>query len=102
MVPVGYMAKRVLNRSDRFQAPHVVAVFSVSDCNCENFTDYIPYWKQNGYWLFDSPEVIRTVARENSILLQELRCVITKRTKKSLTVNAGLLGRRSHHSERTY
>jgi hypothetical protein len=69
MVPVGYMAKRVRKRSDRFQAPHVVAVFSVSDCNCENFTDYIPYWKHNGYWLFDSQEVIRTVARENSILL---------------------------------
>jgi hypothetical protein len=63
------MAKRVPKRSDRFQAPHVVAVFSVSDCNCENFTDSIPYWKHNGYWLFDSPEVIRTVARENSILL---------------------------------
>lgn len=69
MVPVGYMAKRVPKRSDRFQAPHVVAVFSVSDCNCENFTDYIPYWKHDGYWLFDSSEVIRTLARENSILL---------------------------------
>jgi hypothetical protein len=69
MVSVGYMAKRVPKRSDRFQAPHVVAVFSVSNCNGENFTDYIPYWKDNGYWLFDSPEAIRTVARENSILL---------------------------------
>jgi len=69
MVSVGYMAKRVPKRSDRFQAPHVVAVFSVSNCNGENFTDYIPYWKDNGYWLFDSPEAIRIVARENSILL---------------------------------
>ena len=48
MVPVSYMAKRVRKRSDRFQGPHVVAVFSVSDCNWENFTDYIPYWKHNG------------------------------------------------------
>ena len=69
MVPVGYMAKRVPKRSDRFPAPHVVAVFSVSNCHDENFTDYIPYWKDNGYWLVDSPEMIRTVARENSILL---------------------------------
>jgi hypothetical protein len=53
MVPVGYMAKRVPKRSDRLQAPHVVAVFSVSNCNGENFTDYIPYWKDNGYGLFD-------------------------------------------------
>ena len=102
MVPVGYMAKRVPKRSDRLQAPHVVAVFSVSNCNGENFTDYIPYWKDNGYWLFDSPEVIRTVARENSILLAATSLCYYERTKKTLTVNAGLLGRRSHHSERTY
>ena len=69
MVPVGYVVKRVRRSSDRFQAPHVVAVFSVSDCNCENFTDSISYGKHNGDWLFDSPAGMRTVARENSILL---------------------------------
>jgi hypothetical protein len=28
------------------------------------------YWKHNGYWLFDSPEVIRGVAKENSVPLE--------------------------------
>ncbi len=42
---------------------------SVSSCVSNDFTDYINYWKHNGYWLFDSPEVIRTVARDHSIEL---------------------------------
>jgi len=32
-----------------------------------NFADYISLWKHNGYWLFDSPEIILAAARENSI-----------------------------------
>lgn len=45
-------------------------VYSVSGCISEDFADYIPYWKHNGYWLFDSPELIGTVARENSVPLE--------------------------------
>lgn len=70
MIPVGYMAKRVHKRPDRFQAPHVVDIYSVSNCNCEDFTDYIKYWKHNGYWFFDSPEIIKVIGKENSIQLE--------------------------------
>src|SRR5712671_360704 len=70
MVPVGYMAKRVKMKSDWLQAPHVVDIYSVSACQCENFADYIPFWKHNGYWFFDSPEVIKSVAKEKSISLE--------------------------------
>jgi hypothetical protein len=69
MTPAGYMAKRVQKRPDRFNAPHVVDIYSVSNCNCEDFADYIEYWKHNGYWFFDSPDIIKTVAKENSIQL---------------------------------
>jgi hypothetical protein len=69
MTPAGYMAKRVHKRPDRFQAPHVVDVYSVSNCNCEDFADYIQYWKHNGYWFFDSPEIITAVAKEKSVQL---------------------------------
>ena len=31
---------------------------------------YIRCWKHNAYWLFDSPEIIRTIAREHSIQLE--------------------------------
>ncbi len=70
MIPVGYMAKRVYEKPDRFQASHVKDVYSVSNCNCEDFADYIQYWKHNGYWFFDSPEIIKMVATENAIRLE--------------------------------
>lgn len=70
MIPVGYMAKRVGRKSDRFQAPHVVDIYSVSNCNCEDFADYIKYWKHNGFWFFDSPGIIKDVAKQNSIPLE--------------------------------
>jgi len=62
------MAKRVQKPKD-FQIDGIVDVYSVSGCLSENFADYIEYWRHNGYWLFDSPEIIRTVAQENSIQL---------------------------------
>jgi hypothetical protein len=70
MIPVGYMAKRVSKRPGWLQATHVTDIYSVSGCVSEDFADYINYWKHNGYWLFDSPEVIRGVARENSVELE--------------------------------
>jgi hypothetical protein len=68
MVPAGYMAKRV-QAPKGFQIDGVADVYSVSGCISEDFADYIEYWKHNGYWLFDSPEIIRAVAQENSIQL---------------------------------
>jgi len=64
------MAKRVSKRPERFNAAQVSDIYSVSEHMSENFSDYIPFWKHNGYWLFDSPEVIKNVARENSIPLE--------------------------------
>jgi hypothetical protein len=37
----------------------------------ENFADYVEHWKHNGYWLFNSPQVIREVAKEESVQLEE-------------------------------
>jgi hypothetical protein len=70
MVPVGYMAKRVCKKPDWLNANHVVDIYSVSGCVSEDFVNYINYWKHNGYWFFDSPEIIRIVARKNSIELE--------------------------------
>ena len=70
MVPAGYMAKRVSKKPDWLKATQVTDIFSVSGCTCEDFADYINFWKHNGFWFFDSPEMIRAVARENSINLK--------------------------------
>lgn len=67
MIPAGYLAKRVRTKPDWLRAERVVDVYSISGCVSEDFADYINFWKHNGFWIFDSPQVIRTVARDNSI-----------------------------------
>jgi hypothetical protein len=64
------MAKNISSRPDRIKAPQVIDVFSVSDCVSENFADYVPFWKHNSYWFFDSPEIIKSIAAENLIPLE--------------------------------
>ena len=67
MIPVGYMAKRVSPRPEWLAAERVADIYSVSMCISKNFADYIPYWKHNGYWFFDTPEIIEQLAREHAI-----------------------------------
>jgi hypothetical protein len=67
MIPVGYMAKRIVLHPDWLKADQVVDIYSVSGCVSKNFADYIPFWKHNGYWFFDSPQVIQQLAEEHSI-----------------------------------
>lgn len=67
MIPAGYLAKRVCMKPDWLQAPQVTAIYSLSGCVSEMFANYVGYWKHNGFWLFNSPEVIETLAQENSI-----------------------------------
>ena len=73
MIPAGYMAKRVSIRPESFPAAQVVDVYSVSKHISNDFTDYITNWKHNGYWFFDSPTIIRQLARENSINIEGTR-----------------------------
>jgi hypothetical protein len=75
MIPIGYLAKQSVKRPEGFedQIPQVLDIYSVSSCVNEDFADYIGYWKHNGYWLFDSPELIREICNEHSIELGESR-----------------------------
>lgn len=66
MIPVGYMAKHINERPDWIKADGVSDIYSVSNVS-DDFADYINYWKHNGYWLFNSPTVIRNVVAENQI-----------------------------------
>ncbi len=73
MIPVGYMAKRVTLHPEWLKADQVVDIYSVSGCTSKNFADYIPFWKHNGYWFFDSPQIIQQLANEHSIDLNETK-----------------------------
>lgn len=67
MIPIGYMYKTVATAPDWLEAPHVAEIASVSGCISVDFADYIPYWKHNGYWLFDEPRIIEELARPAGI-----------------------------------
>ena len=69
MIPVGYLAKRVAPKPEFLKAPQIVNIYSVSSCVSDDFADYVQYWKHNGYWLFDSPEIISGLAAEHAIPL---------------------------------
>jgi hypothetical protein len=71
MIPVGYMAKRVVAQPTWLPADRVSSIYSVSGCMSEYFADYIDFWKHNEYWLFDSPEAIIDLARDHNLDLAE-------------------------------
>ncbi len=67
MISVGYMVKRILNVPKGFENTDIVAIYSVSGCMSNDFAYYIEFWKHNGYWFFDSPQIIQQIAKEHSI-----------------------------------
>ena len=69
MQAIGYLYKRVERRPDWLKASHVTDVYALSGCVSRNFADYINYWKHNGFWLFDTPAMIKALAAEHSIPL---------------------------------
>lgn len=56
------MAKFVEKRPEWLGGAAVDDIFSVSSCVSNDFCDYIPFWKHNGYWFFDTPDAVRQVA----------------------------------------
>jgi hypothetical protein len=69
MIPLGYLAKKVSLKPDCLKTEQVEVIYSVSGCISPDFADYIPYWKHNGYWFFDSPEIIRDLAQTEGLNL---------------------------------
>ena len=67
MIPVGYMAKNIESRPDWLKTNAINDIYSVSGCISEDFADYINYWKHNGYWFFDSADVIESIAASEGI-----------------------------------
>jgi hypothetical protein len=67
MIPLGYMAKRVMAGMEWLNASQVLQIYSVSSCISEDFGKWIDAWKHNGYWFFDSPQLINTAAAELKI-----------------------------------
>src|SRR6478672_7928998 len=67
MITAGYMAKRIMNRPEGYLSIDIVDIYSVSGCMSENFADYVEFWRHNGYWFFDSPQIIQEIAKEHAV-----------------------------------
>ena len=67
MIAVGYLAKEIAQRPYWLDAPGVKDIYSVSNCVSKEFIDYVGFWRHNGYWFFDNPDIIRELARENGV-----------------------------------
>jgi hypothetical protein len=67
MISVGYMLKKVVHRPDWIKAENVLDIYSVSGCVSHTFAKYINFWKHNGYWFFDSPDIIYTISKREHI-----------------------------------
>lgn len=73
MIPAGYMAKFVADRPEWLEAVGVEDIYSVSGCVSCCFADYYVEWKHNGFWLFDSIDMIRQLAFEKAIDLSNAK-----------------------------
>jgi hypothetical protein len=69
MLPLGYTCKRATARPEAFPPQHVADILSLSDCISHNFTDWYSNEEHNGYYLFDSPSVIASLAEEYGVPL---------------------------------
>jgi len=67
------MAKVVAEKPDWLKSNKVEFLLSVSGCVSKDFADWINYWKHNGYWFFDSPDVIASLAEEHQIDISQCR-----------------------------
>ena len=83
------MAKRITSKPDWLKADQVDDILSVSGCVSEDFADWINYWKHNGYWFFDSPDVIVEIAKENGLDLASTRWFYYEAHDKQHDADAG-------------
>jgi len=73
MIGVGYMAKKVAQRPDWLKASELKDIYSVSNCVSDDFLEYVKFWRHNGYWFFDDPQIIRQLSLENNTDLANLK-----------------------------
>lgn len=70
MIAAGYLYKRVESKPGWLSVSGIDDIYSVSGCVSEDFCDYIPHWRHNGFWLFDSLAVMNNLAEEQALSLK--------------------------------
>lgn len=75
MIPLGYLYKLVGPRQNDRLAKQIDNIYTLGDCpgnSTHDFYDFIPLWKHNGYWLFNTPEEMHEIASEQQIDLSKM------------------------------
>jgi hypothetical protein len=72
VIPAGYMAKFVADRPDWLGVASVEDIYSVSGCVSRDFADH-GAWRHNGFWFFDSIDIIQRLASEKGVDLRGAR-----------------------------
>ncbi len=82
MIPAGYMYKEVCEKPDWLKAENIKDIFSVSGCVSQDFDDWVNEWKHNRYWLFDSPEIMKAIAKAKGIDLTKMKLFFYKTSEQ--------------------
>jgi hypothetical protein len=67
------MAKKIAQRPIWLPAPAVQDIYSVCGHVSRYFADYFKHQKHNGYWLFNSVDILRSLAQANSFPLGDCK-----------------------------
>lgn len=89
MIPIGYLAKHVAPAFEALRRVGVEDLYSLSGCLSKDFIDYVPFWRHNGYWLFDTPATIRELTREHGVALGGLRVFFYEAYELELDAETG-------------
>ncbi len=73
MTPAGYLYKLIAERPEHLTSGEIRDIYSVSNCLSKDFADYIQYWQHNGYWLFDTPAIMTSLASTEGISLDSMK-----------------------------
>ena len=95
MTSNGYMYKNVRIRPDWIKNNSVNDIYSVSNCVSEDFDDWLDEWKHNGYCLFDSPEIMESIAEKKGIDMSQMKLFFYKASAKQWGENGQELERHS-------
>lgn len=87
MIAVGYMYKDICVKPEWLKSEFVKDIYSVSSCASEDFDDWINEWKHNGYWFFDSPDIMQSIAKEKGINIAKMKLFFYRASEQQWDVD---------------
>lgn len=87
MQPLGYLFKKIPKSPETLSSTNVTEIYSVSSCISKNFTDYVKYWTHNGFWLFDTPDLMKSIIEKENLNLSEYKLFYYEAFEKEFVIS---------------